>query len=103
MRCLVLFSIISLLLAGCAGTQVHSMATGSAAYAAYELKGRSLFVLERQADALCPQGHVVVRQWESQRRPAADAGTADRYWVEATGWLRPSEADQAQMTVQCRA
>ena len=48
MRCLVLFSIISLLLAGCAGTQVHSMATGSAASAAYELKGRSLFVLERQ-------------------------------------------------------
>jgi hypothetical protein len=79
------------------------MATGSTAAPAYELRGRSLFVLEQQADALCPQGHVVVRQWERQHRPDGDANVAERYLQTAAGWLKPSDADQAQMTVQCKA
>ncbi|MFZ5546095.1 MAG: hypothetical protein ACOZJZ_21275 [Pseudomonadota bacterium] len=81
---------------------MRSLATGGAP--AYELRGRSLLTLEQQAQGLCRRGYSVVRQWERQRRAEAGAGAAGGAagWTAALDWLRPSEADQAQMTVQCR-
>jgi len=87
---------VVLLFSGCAATQVRSLATAGAP--AYELQGRSLFALERQAQALCPSGHVVVRRWEKLQRPDAD-GAFESWWAPAA-WLDPP---QAQMTVQCKA
>ena len=92
---------LSVWLAGCAGVQVHGIATAGAP--AYELRGQSLFALDQQAQALCPHGHSVVRQWERQRVAADRSNPADRLWLDATGWLRPAEADQAQLVVQCKA
>jgi hypothetical protein len=94
-------SLLIVLLAGCAGTQVHSIATAGAP--AYELRGQNLFALDQQAQALCPHGHTVLRQWERQRRADDGGNPAERAWLTATGWLRPAESDQAQMTVQCKA
>lgn len=95
-----LMPLLVLLVAGCASTQVRSVATAGAP--AYELRGQTLFALDQQAQSLCPRGHTVVRQWERLRRSEDSANPADRWWLAATGWLNPAEADQAQMTVQCK-
>lgn len=84
------------LLGGCASTDVRRLATDGPA--AYELRGRHLQTLGERADALCPKGHEVVRQWE--RRHTSPAG--DRWWEPAVAWAEGAEADQAQMTVQCK-
>jgi hypothetical protein len=91
---------VALALSGCASTQLRSVATAGAP--AYELRGQTLFALDQQAQGLCPRGYTVVRQWERQRRAEGDANVAERWWLAATGWLQPAEADQAQMTVQCK-
>jgi hypothetical protein len=88
------------LLGACATTQVHSVATGAAP--AYELRGPHLFGLSQQAQALCPQGYAVVRQWERQRRAGDEGNLAERWWLAASGWFDASQSDQAQMTVQCK-
>ena len=88
----------ALALSGCASTRVQRLATAGAP--AYELRGATLFALEQQAQALCPRGHEVVRQWE-QHTVAGDEAAA--WWVSARAVVNPRAADQAQMTVQCRA
>lgn len=93
-------ALAALAASGCATTQVRSMATGAAP--AYELRGNNLAALGQQAQRLCPIGYSAVRQWERRRSTEIDAKPAERWWLRATGWLVPAEADAAEMTVQCK-
>ena len=91
-----------LLLGGCAGTQVRALATDSG-QGAYDLRGTDLGALSAEANRLCPQGHAVLRQWQSSGQLAgvnAESVSANEFaWSISYDVARP----QAQMSVVCKA
>lgn len=94
-----LLPMLGVALAGCAGHEVRSLATGGAP--AYALTGGSLASLQLQAGQLCPRGHHVVQQWEHRHPSDPSAGIAAQWLSQARGWI--DRHDEAGLTVQCRA
>ena len=92
----------ALLLGGCAGTQVRALATDSG-HAAYDLRGTDLRSLSAEASRLCPQGHAVLRQWQSGGQIAGVGGDSvaakELAWFVSYDVARP----QAQMSIVCQA
>lgn len=91
-----------LLLGGCAGTQVRALGTDSG-HSAYDLRGTDLRTLSAEATRLCPQGHAVLRQWQSGGQLAginAESVSANELaWFVSYDVARP----QAQMSIVCQA
>lgn len=88
--------------AGCAGVQVRSVGTNTG-QAAFDLSGPDLATLDTEAKRLCPQGHVVMRQWQRSNHPAGE-GDGVTNWVYRSGVLSyDMPPDQAQMSIACKA
>jgi hypothetical protein len=93
------YLVVSLACVGCAGVEVHGVATGNAAQV-FDLRGNSLAQLQGEAERLCPRGHDVLRQW--QRYAQSDSGALQ--WLgNTTNRVSGREDNLATMTVQCRA
>ena len=90
-----------LALAGCASTlDVRTLATARADQSAFELTGRDLAALRREAGLLCPKGGEILRQTARDHRLEAPDSRLER-WVHGSSlWLTPPER-QAQMVVLC--
>lgn len=89
------------LLAGCA-TRIDVQSIGTAdGSQVYELRGHQLAGLQARAQALCPQGHTVLRQWQHARAGDPAGSLQARGWVRVADVLAPGEQDQAQLQVQC--
>ncbi len=79
-------------LTGCSSTlDVRSLATERADVSAFELTGRDLAALRREASQLCPQGGEILRQSaREQRLEAVDSGL--ERWVQLSStWITPPE------------
>lgn len=87
---------------GCAGVQVHSVATNTG-HAAYDLSGPNLGALAAEAGRLCPQGHAVLRQWQRSSRPADATDASSSAAQVAAAFSYDVPPDQAQMSIVCRA
>ena len=90
-----------LALAGCASTlDVRTLATARADQSAFELTGRDLAALRREAGLLCPKGGEILRQTARDQRLEAPDSRLER-WVHGSSlWFTPPER-QAQMVVLC--
>ena len=90
-----------LALAGCASTvDVSTLATARADQSAFELTGRDLAALRREAGLLCPKGGEILRQTARDQRLEAADSRLER-WVHGSSlWLTPP-VRQAQMVVLC--
>ena len=86
--------------AACASVQVRSVATNTG-QAAYDLSGSDIASLAAEAGRLCPQGHVVLHQWQrSNRQVASDAPPN---WFLSNGVLSYDiQPDAAQMSIACK-
>jgi hypothetical protein len=101
-RWLGLLGLLSSLL-GCA-TRVSVQSVGSAdGSAVYELRGQTLGSLHGQAQALCPKGYAVLRQWRHEQATDPQAGLPAKAWMYVSDVLSPHATDEAQLAVQCAA
>ncbi len=95
---------LALLLAsqsGCA-TRIDVQSIGTTdGSAMYELRGHQMAGLQSHAQALCPKGHVVLRQWQHDQPLDPQAGLPAKGWAWVSDKLAPGEQDQAQLLVQC--
>lgn len=88
-------------LAGCASTlDVRPLATARADQSAFELTGRDLAALRREASLLCPKGGEILRQSAREHRLEAVDSRLERWGHFSSLWITPSER-QAQMVVLC--
>lgn len=88
-------------LGGCA-TRLEVQWIGTAdGSAVYELRGHQLASLQARAEALCPKGHTVLRQWERAQTADPNAGLPARGWAWLGDRVAPGEQDRAQLLVQC--
>lgn len=91
-----------LLLAGCASTlDVRPLATGRGDQAAFELTGRDLGALRREANQLCPDGGEILRQTARDQRLEAIDSRMERWAHFSSHWVTPPER-HAQMVVLCK-
>ena len=100
--CARLVSLCGLLaLAGCASSlDVRTLATGRADQSAFELTGRDLAALRREAGLLCPTGGEILRQTSRDQRLEAADSRLERWVHRSSLWITPPER-QAQMMVLC--
>lgn len=84
---------------GCAPLQVRSVSADPRA-PAYELRGPSMAHLLAEAARLCPHGHDLPRQTQSQTRLSGEY-LPTRWWNTAAAWLDDDEV-QAQLSVVCK-
>lgn len=90
-----------LVLAGCASTlDVRTLATARADQSAYELTGRDLAALLREARLLCPQGGEILRQTAHDQRLEAVDSRLERWTHFSSQWIAPPER-RAQLVVAC--
>ncbi|MBC7727633.1 MAG: hypothetical protein H7242_08450 [Microbacteriaceae bacterium] len=90
-------------LAGCSSTlDVRSLATERADVAAFELAGRDLAALRREASLLCPQGGEILRQSAREQRLEVMEGRLDQWVQLSSSWITPPER-KAQLVVLCQA
>lgn len=90
------------LAAGCASVQVRGVGT-NADLPAFDLTGPDLASLTAEAGRLCPQGHVVMRQWQRSNWPAGDRNDLAN-WLQNTALLSYDlQPAQAQMSIACKA
>jgi len=88
-------------LCGCA-TRLDVQSIGTAdGSAVYELRGHQLTSLRARAEALCPKGHLVLRQWQRAQPADPNAGIPAKGWAWLGDKIAPGEQDQAQLLVQC--
>lgn len=88
-------------LCGCATRlEVQSIGTADGS-AVYELRGHQLASLQARAEALCPKGHLVLRQWQRAQPADPNAGLPARGWSWLGDTIAPGEQAQAQLLVQC--
>jgi hypothetical protein len=91
-----------LLLTACASTlDVRTLATERADQSAYELTGRDLSALRREASLLCPQGGEILRQTARDQRLEAVDSRMERWVHWSSLWVAPPERN-AQMVVLCK-
>lgn len=89
-------------LCGCA-TRLDVQSIGTAdGSSVYELRGHQLASLQARAEALCPKGHRVLRQWQRDQPMDPSAGLPAKGWTWVSDKLAPGEQDQAQLLVQCQ-
>ena len=93
---------VAVAIAGCASVQVHGVGTNTG-QAAFDLSGPDLGTLTAEAGRLCPQGHVVMRQWERGNRPAGDADAVANWFVRSGVLTYDVRPEQAQMSIACKA
>ena len=90
-----------LALAGCASTlDVRTLATARADQSAFELTGRDLAALRREAGLLCPKGGEILRQTARDQRLEAADSRLERWVHLSSQWITPPER-QAQLMVLC--
>ena len=90
-----------LALAGCASTlDVRTLATARADQSAFELTGRDLAALRREAGLLCPKGGEILRQTARDQRLEAADSRLER-WVHLSSLLITAPERQAQLMVLC--
>lgn len=90
-----------LMTAGCASTlDVRTLATERADVSAYELTGRDLDALRRDARQLCPQGGEILRQSARDQRVEAVDSRMERWVHFSSTWITPTER-HAQLVVLC--
>lgn len=90
-------------LAGCASTlDVRPLATERVDLSAYELSGRDLAALHREAGQLCPQGGEILRQSARDQRLEAVDSRMERWVHFSSTWITPTERS-AQLVVLCHA
>ena len=90
-----------LALAGCASTlDVRTLATARADQSAFELTGRDLAALRREAGLLCPTGGEILRQTARDQRLEAADSRLERWVDRSSLWITQPER-QAQMVVLC--
>ena len=90
-----------LALAGCASTlDVRTLATARADQSAFELTGRDLAALRREASLLCPKGGEILRQTARDQRLEAADSRLER-WVHLSSLWITAPDRQAQMMVLC--
>jgi hypothetical protein len=91
-----------LLLAGCASSlDVRPLATGRGDQSAFELTGRDLDALRREAGQLCPDGGEILRQTARDQRLEAIDSRMERWAHFSSLWITPPER-HAQMVVLCK-
>ncbi len=89
-------------LSGCAAmVEVQTLATGRSDASAYMLSGGDLNALRREAQALCPLGGEIVRQFGQHQRPEPMGGRWRTAVNAAAMWLDPPQ-QSAQLVVVCR-
>lgn len=92
---------LALTVAGCASTiDVRTLATERVDISAYELSGRDLQALQREASQLCPQGGEILRQSARDQRLEAVDSRMDRWVHFSSTWIAPPERS-AQLVVLC--
>ena len=90
-----------LALTGCAAAlDVRPLATERADQPAFELTGRDLAALRREAGLLCPKGGEILRQSAREQRLEAVDSRLARWAHYSSQWITPSER-HAQMVVLC--
>ncbi len=87
-------------LAGCASVQVRGVGTNTG-WPAYDLTGPDIASLSTEALRLCPQGHVVTRQWQRSNRPVGDSDTGTVWALRTAAFSYDLQPDQAQMSIAC--
>ena len=89
-------------LAACSGTlDVRSLATERADVSAFELTGRDLATLRREASQLCPQGAEILRQSAHEQRLEPVDSRLDQWVQVSSSWITPPER-KAQLLVLCK-
>lgn len=89
------------LLAACSGPQVRTLGNGDGA-PAYELRGDRLADLQAQAQRLCADGYVVLRQAQNFQPPPGGDDAFGRWLIAAGDWLSGMPGNQVQATIVCR-
>ena len=89
-------------LVACSSTlDVRSLATERADVSAFELTGRDLATLRREASQLCPQGAEILRQSAHEQRLEPVDSRLDRWVQLSSSWITPPER-KAQLLVLCK-
>jgi len=92
--------LVTLVVTGCASVQVRSLGTNTAGLA-YDLSGPDLASLATEAVRLCPQGHVVMRQWQRINRPVGTGDPGTDWALRTAAFSYDLQPDQAQMSIAC--
>ena len=89
-------------LVACSSTlDVRSLATERADVSAFELTGRDLATLRREASQLCPQGAEILRQSAHEQRLEPVDSRLERWVQVSSSWITPPER-KAQLLVLCK-
>ena len=86
--------------AGCASVQVRGVGTNTG-WPAYDLTGPDFASLSTEAVRLCPQGHVVTRQWQRANRAVGESDVATNWALRTAAFSYDLQPDQARMSIAC--